>query len=87
LETDALLVTRQVVSGSGAQRQEDFIPGMRTKSVRDVILCMNERGVKDVNECRMIDAISGPYGRNYSQGIVGGVLGEMGYTSNEVWKL
>jgi cytochrome-b5 reductase len=35
----------------------------------------------------MINAISGPYGRNFSQGLVGGVLGEMGYTSKEVWKL
>ncbi|KAK2466478.1 hypothetical protein APHAL10511_002120 [Amanita phalloides] len=35
----------------------------------------------------MINAISGPYGRNFSQGSVGGILGEMGYTSREVWKL
>ena len=35
----------------------------------------------------MINAISGPYGRNFSQGPVGGVLGEMGYSSKEVWKL
>ncbi|KAF9464441.1 hypothetical protein BDZ94DRAFT_1256453, partial [Collybia nuda] len=35
----------------------------------------------------MINAISGPYGRNFSQGSVGGVLGEMGFTSKEVWKM
>ena len=36
---------------------------------------------------RMINAISGPYGRNFSQGIVGGILGNMGYTSSQVYKL
>ncbi|KAJ7086621.1 hypothetical protein C8R44DRAFT_721291 [Mycena epipterygia] len=35
----------------------------------------------------MIAAIAGPYGRNFSQGEVGGVLGELGYTSSEVRKL
>ncbi|KAF7353036.1 NADH-cytochrome B5 reductase [Mycena venus] len=35
----------------------------------------------------MINAIAGPYGRNFSQGPVGGVLGELGYSSNEVRKL
>jgi len=35
----------------------------------------------------MIDAISGPYGRNFSQGAVGGILGKMGFTSEQVWKL
>lgn len=35
----------------------------------------------------MIDAIAGPYGRNFSQGPVGGILGKMGYTSDEVYKL
>ncbi|KAF8639908.1 hypothetical protein AX17_001159 [Amanita inopinata Kibby_2008] len=35
----------------------------------------------------MINAIAGPYGRNFSQGLVGGVLGDMEYTSKEVWKL
>ncbi|KAJ7499186.1 hypothetical protein FB451DRAFT_1347509 [Mycena latifolia] len=35
----------------------------------------------------MIDAIAGPYGRNFSQGEVGGALGELGYTSREVRKL
>lgn len=35
----------------------------------------------------MINAISGPYGRNFSQGVVGGILGNMGYTSSQVYKL
>ncbi|KAF8211421.1 hypothetical protein K438DRAFT_1709627 [Mycena galopus ATCC 62051] len=35
----------------------------------------------------MISAIAGPYGRNFSQGPVGGILGELGYTSTEVRKL
>ncbi|KAJ7781521.1 hypothetical protein B0H16DRAFT_1498676 [Mycena metata] len=35
----------------------------------------------------MITAIAGPYGRNFSQGEIGGVLGELGYTSSEVYKL
>ncbi|KAF5369943.1 hypothetical protein D9758_001297 [Tetrapyrgos nigripes] len=35
----------------------------------------------------MIAAIAGPYGRNFSQGAVGGVLAELGYTSGQVYKL
>ncbi|KAJ7688470.1 ferredoxin reductase-like protein [Mycena rosella] len=35
----------------------------------------------------MINAIAGPYGRNFSQGEVGGALGELGYTSRDVRKL
>lgn len=35
----------------------------------------------------MVAAISGPFGRNLSQGIISGVLGEMGYKSENVWKL
>ncbi|KAH9938254.1 uncharacterized protein B0H18DRAFT_966255 [Fomitopsis serialis] len=35
----------------------------------------------------MITAIAGPYGRNFSQGVVGGVLGELGYKNHQVWKL
>ncbi|KAF8076511.1 hypothetical protein FPV67DRAFT_1406736 [Lyophyllum atratum] len=35
----------------------------------------------------MINALSGPFGRNLSQGPIRGVLGEMGFTSNEVHKL
>ncbi|KAK7061477.1 NADH-cytochrome B5 reductase [Favolaschia claudopus] len=35
----------------------------------------------------MIRAIAGPYGRNFSQGPVAGILGELGYTSKEVRKM
>ncbi|KIJ70330.1 hypothetical protein HYDPIDRAFT_105040, partial [Hydnomerulius pinastri MD-312] len=35
----------------------------------------------------MVTAIAGAYGRNYSQGKVGGVLGELGLQSHQVWKL
>ncbi|GAA5888834.1 hypothetical protein JCM6882_002871 [Rhodosporidiobolus microsporus] len=35
----------------------------------------------------MVNAIAGPRGRNFSQGPVGGVLGELGYSSKEVMKL
>ncbi|PPQ83260.1 hypothetical protein CVT25_003999 [Psilocybe cyanescens] len=35
----------------------------------------------------MIGAIAGPYGRNLSQGSVGGILGKMGFTSDQVYKL
>ena len=36
---------------------------------------------------RMIGAIAGPYGRNFSQGAVGGILGRMGIASDCVYKL
>ncbi|KAL1742424.1 hypothetical protein HDZ31DRAFT_84143 [Schizophyllum fasciatum] len=35
----------------------------------------------------MIGALAGPYGRNFSQGPVGGVLKELGYGSDSVYKL
>ncbi|KAF8165019.1 hypothetical protein B0H34DRAFT_687447 [Crassisporium funariophilum] len=35
----------------------------------------------------MIRAVAGPYGRNLSQGAVGGILGRMGITSEQVYKL
>ncbi|KAF9076461.1 hypothetical protein BDP27DRAFT_1210691 [Rhodocollybia butyracea] len=35
----------------------------------------------------MIAAIAGPYGRNLSQGLVGGALAELGATSSQVYKL
>ncbi|KAJ3475978.1 hypothetical protein NLI96_g11473 [Meripilus lineatus] len=35
----------------------------------------------------MIAAIAGPFGRNYSQGAVGGILGELGLKKEQVWKL
>lgn len=36
---------------------------------------------------RMINAVAGPRGRNFSQGPVGGYLRELGYSENEVVKL
>ncbi|KAG1753802.1 uncharacterized protein EDB91DRAFT_1286495 [Suillus paluster] len=36
---------------------------------------------------QMVEAIAGPYGRNYSQGPIGGVLQSLGYKSHQVWKL
>ncbi|EIW62055.1 ferredoxin reductase-like C-terminal NADP-linked domain-containing protein [Trametes versicolor FP-101664 SS1] len=35
----------------------------------------------------MVAAIAGPFGRNFSQGDVGGALGELGYDKASVWKL
>ncbi|KAI0251315.1 hypothetical protein BJV78DRAFT_1126668 [Lactifluus subvellereus] len=35
----------------------------------------------------MVAAIAGPYGKNYSQGKVGGVLAELGFKAGQVWKL
>ncbi|KAI6004080.1 hypothetical protein EDD15DRAFT_2156765 [Pisolithus albus] len=35
----------------------------------------------------MVNAVAGPYGRNYSQGKVGGILAELGLKSHQVWKL
>ncbi|KAM5540413.1 hypothetical protein V8D89_005871 [Ganoderma adspersum] len=35
----------------------------------------------------MLAAIAGPYGRNFSQGEIGGVLGKLGYDGKTVWKL
>lgn len=35
----------------------------------------------------MVAAIAGPYGKNYSQGKVGGVLAELGFMAGQVWKL
>ncbi|KAF8803829.1 ferredoxin reductase-like protein [Phlegmacium glaucopus] len=35
----------------------------------------------------MIGAIAGPYGRNFSQGAIGGILGRMGIASENVYKL
>jgi cytochrome-b5 reductase len=35
----------------------------------------------------MINAIVGPFGRGLTQGTVGGILGQMGYSSSEVRKL
>jgi len=36
---------------------------------------------------RMVATVAGPYGKNYSQGKVGGVLAELGFKAGQVWKL
>ncbi|KIK92476.1 hypothetical protein PAXRUDRAFT_829925, partial [Paxillus rubicundulus Ve08.2h10] len=36
---------------------------------------------------QMVSTIAGPYGRNYSQGQVGGILRELGLQPRQVWKL
>ena len=38
-------------------------------------------------QTRMVAAIAGPFGRNFSQGEIGGVLGDLGYGIDSVWKL
>ncbi|CCL99441.1 uncharacterized protein FIBRA_01459 [Fibroporia radiculosa] len=35
----------------------------------------------------MVAAVAGPFGRNFSQGAVGGILGSMGFERTQVWKL
>ena len=35
----------------------------------------------------MVNAIAGPFGRNFSQGPIGGILGKLGYTPDQVYKL
>ncbi|KAI0053032.1 ferredoxin reductase-like C-terminal NADP-linked domain-containing protein [Auriscalpium vulgare] len=35
----------------------------------------------------MVASIAGPYGRNFSQGAVGGALAELGFKAGQVWKL
>ncbi|KAI0320604.1 ferredoxin reductase-like protein [Amylostereum chailletii] len=35
----------------------------------------------------MVVAVAGPYGRNYSQGRVGGILAGLGFKEGQVWKL
>ncbi|GAA5898993.1 cytochrome b5 reductase family protein [Sporobolomyces salmoneus] len=57
---------------------EDFM-GKKDPEKRRVIVICGPEG--------MIEAIAGPRGRNFSQGKVGGVLGELGYGENEVVKL
>lgn len=35
----------------------------------------------------MISAVAGPWGHNYSQGSIGGVLGQLGFGSDQVRKI
>jgi cytochrome-b5 reductase len=48
---------------------------------------MDSHELKPKKISRMIAAVAGPYGRNYSQGSVGGILAELGFTSDQVRKL
>jgi cytochrome-b5 reductase len=70
---------------------------IRKKNVL-VLVCGPERYVPLINPpfattvdqiaiTRMVAAIAGPYGKNYSQGKVGGVLAELGFKAEQVWKL
>ena len=50
--------------------------------------CLHKVVIENVNILfRMISTIAGPYGRNFSQGTVGGILGRMEITSDCVYKL
>ena len=50
--------------------------------------CLHKVFIKNANMLfRMIGAIAGPYGRNFSQGTVAGILGRMGIASDCVYKL
>lgn len=40
-----------------------------------------------LSSCSMVEAVAGPRGRNFSQGRVGGILQQLGYTEKEVVKL
>ena len=51
------------------------------------VLLSQARLLADGGLFRMISAIAGPWGRNYSQGFVGGVLGQLGFGSDQVRKL
>jgi cytochrome-b5 reductase len=69
---------------------------IRKKNVL-VLVCGPERYVPlasvpsapadQISITRMVAAIAGPYGKNYSQGKVGGVLAELGFKAGQVWKL
>ncbi|KAI0304193.1 hypothetical protein BC826DRAFT_903125 [Russula brevipes] len=59
------------------ERERDGDGDIRKKNVL-VLVCGPER---------MVAAIAGPYGKNYSQGKVGGVLAELGFKAGQVWKL
>lgn len=48
--------------------------------VYEITIYFNDRSY------RMMNAIAGPYGPNYSQGQVAGILGQVGLQSHQVWK-
>ncbi|KAI6164931.1 hypothetical protein EDD17DRAFT_1775272 [Pisolithus thermaeus] len=59
--------------------------------LKKITPCLRARAVSVIpsrkNSHSMVDAIAGPYGRNYSQGKVGGILAELGLQPHQVWKL
>lgn len=59
---------------------------MRARAVRPSDLGP-EHASDQMSIFRMIATIAGPYGKNYSQGKVGGVLAELGFKAGQVWKL
>lgn len=80
---------------------EDFL-GRKQEGKRKVVVICGPEGVSsfrspdqfrgsdlliDSVRFRMINAIAGPRGRNFSQGPVGGYLKELGYAEKEVVKL
>ena len=72
----------EIDSTSGSSK--DIVPGLRSRTVRAFL---SPSLYLTLLFFRMINAISGPYGRNFSQGVVSGILGNMGYTSSQVYKL
>lgn len=61
---------------------------MRARAVRPLTLLFSIRLIIGNRfHSRMVAAIAGPYGKNYSQGKVGGVLAELGFMAGQVWKL
>ena len=52
-----------------------------------LVFFVDDRPWADAGIPRMISAVAGPRGRNYSQGSVGGVLGQLGFGSDQVRKL
>ncbi|KAI9001109.1 ferredoxin reductase-like C-terminal NADP-linked domain-containing protein [Trametes punicea] len=65
---------RTLFSGSSGEDREDDTNGKKVM----FLVCGPDP---------MVAAIAGPYGRNFSQGDVGGALGELGYGRESVWKL
>lgn len=59
---------------------------MALKGEQSCFFCRSAT-VTDASFDRMIEAVAGPRGRNFSQGRVGGVLKELGFTEKEVVKL
>ncbi|KAH7930035.1 riboflavin synthase domain-like protein [Leucogyrophana mollusca] len=79
------LFTKESLPSVSPERRILFLVCGPEQSVLHSSSCTYDRNKYDCP--RMINAIAGPYGRNFSQGEVGGILGEMGYRSHQVRKL